>query len=705
MYEAFYSLNANPFRLTPDPRFCFSHPGYQRAREYLVYALKLGEGFIVITGQPGTGKTTLAETFLKELEVSKVAAERIVASNLGAMGLLRAVAFAFGLPAENIDRATLRSHIEQYFTRQVRGGRRALLIIDEAQGLPHSALEELRLLADLQSGTQPLLQIFLIGQHSLEDLLQVPEMNQFQQRVIATCHLKPLTLEETSAYMEYRLTQAGWKGDPEFTGQAVLSIYRYSQGIPRHINKLCNRLLLIGYGKEKHAIDREDVEEISTEMRLEKLTPISANESGRTDLSDVPFEAELPDDSLSLDSLALRFEGGAIETLDMAVEAEPNAEPEACSYSGETADWPVEVAAAAYPPEQPEHLPATGLTLAEKAGAGLYRWAMSAKRSLGTIGRLLIKAARVAAAVSTSALSRFAVAAKRSLGTIGRVLVMTVRVAAVVSTAALSRFAVAAKRSLVGIGRLLVKSVVVVVTIVVAFVSTAALTRFYEIQPGAGVITNISLIGDLLETATPDRPVATLEPAASVPDTGRSAPGTPAEKPVAMPPEPDLSPSVVAGTPRPVTAVPSPSPAPVPESREARIARLLGRARQSLERDRLLVPAGDNASLYYNRVLALDPGNRAALDGIDRIARRYAELASYASWRQDSGKARLYLERGLRVQPDNAELLVLRTTLDRPPASGWAEVVDRSIIASREPPKPFFSELKDLLGTLTGTAR
>jgi hypothetical protein len=117
----------------------------------------------------------------------------------------------------------------------------------------------------------------------------------------------------------------------------------------------------------------------------------------------------------------------------------------------------------------------------------------------------------------------------------------------------------------------------------------------------------------------------------------------------------------------------------------------------------LLVPAGDNASLYYNRVLALDPDNRAALHGIDRIAGRYAELASYASWQQDSGKARLYLERGLRVQPDNAELLVLRTTMDwppasGPPASGGAEVVDRSIVASKEPPKPFFSQMKDLLG-------
>jgi tetratricopeptide (TPR) repeat protein len=132
---------------------------------------------------------------------------------------------------------------------------------------------------------------------------------------------------------------------------------------------------------------------------------------------------------------------------------------------------------------------------------------------------------------------------------------------------------------------------------------------------------------------------------------------------------------------------------------------LLGRAHQSLERDSLTVPSRDNAYDYYNKVLALDPGNRAALDGIDRIARRYAELANYASWRQDSGKARLYLERGLRVQPDNAELMVLRTTMERPPASGGVEVVERSIVASKEPPKPFFLQMKDLLGIKSGTAR
>ncbi len=656
MYETFYNLNANPFRLTPDPRFCFSHSGYKHAREYLVYALKLGEGFIVVTGQPGTGKTMLAETFLKELEVSRVAAERIVASNLGAMGLLRSVAFAFGLPAEKIDRATLRSEIEQFFIRQVRGGRRVLLIIDEAQGLPHSALEELRLLTDLHSGTQPLLQIFLIGQDGLRDLLQVPDMNQFQQRVIATAHLKPLALAETAAYIEYRLIQAGWKGDPVVTGEAVLSIYRYSHGIPRHINKLCNRLLLIGYGKEKHIIDQEDVEEISVEMQVEKLTPISGNEAGRADLPGVPLETELPDNGLPLDSLALGLGGSAIETPTPVPETEPNSEREACVYPGEAADWPVEVAAEACRPEQPEHVPASGLALAGKASAILHRWSMSAKRSLRGIGRLLVKPLLMAGTLAT------------------------------------------------------------------AFVSTTVLTRFQETQPVAGGLLIASRTGNLTETTTvnDDRQVATIKPVATVPETptamddGQVVTATPVarvqgtgmaddeavplaspvEKPVAVAPEPDEPPSNVAGPTRPVTAVPSMHPVPVPDSLGAQIPGLLGRARQSLERDRLLVPAGDSAYDYYNRVLALDPGNHAALDGIGRVADRYAVLAGRASEQQDSGKARLYVERGLRVQPDNATLIILKTTMDYPPASG-AEVVERSVVATGEQPESLFSQIKD----------
>ena len=276
MYEAFYHLNSNPFRLTPDPKFCFSHAGYKSAREYLDYALRLGEGFIMVTGRPGTGKTTLAETFLKDLDSTKVSAKRVAVSGLEADDLLRAVAYAYGIEASGLDKATLRHRIQQYFILQEQRGRRALLIIDEAQGLPSSSLEELRLLADLQAGSRPLLQLFLVGQETLRDLMSTPGMDQFQQRIIATCHLKPLGLRETRAYIKHRLCQAGWKGDPELTGAALLAIHQWTRGVPRHINKLCNRLLLLGYGKGKHILDEEEVQAISAELREEQLTSLGS---------------------------------------------------------------------------------------------------------------------------------------------------------------------------------------------------------------------------------------------------------------------------------------------------------------------------------------------------------------------------------------------------------------------------------------------
>ena len=282
MYEAFYHLNTNPFRITPDPKFCFSHAGYKSAREYLDYALKLGEGFIMVTGRPGTGKTTLAETFLKDLDPTRVLAERVAVSGLETDDLLRAVAYAYGIEASGLDKATLRHRIQQHFILQEQRGRRALLIIDEAQELPSSSLEELRLLADLQAGSRPLLQLFLVGQEALRDLMSTPGMNQFQQRIIATCHLKPLGLRETREYIKHRLYQAGWKGDPELTGAALLAIHQRSRGVARHINKLCNRLLVLGYGKGKHILDEEEAQAIYVELREEQLTPVAMAAADRT---------------------------------------------------------------------------------------------------------------------------------------------------------------------------------------------------------------------------------------------------------------------------------------------------------------------------------------------------------------------------------------------------------------------------------------
>jgi len=305
MYEAFYHLNSNPFRLTPDPKFCFSHAGYQSAREYLDYALKLGEGFIMVTGQPGTGKTTLAETFLKDVDTTRVSAKRIAVSGLEANDLLRAVAYAYGIEASGLDKATLRHRIQQYFVLQEQRGRRALLIIDEAQGLPPSSLEELRLLADLQAGLRPLMQLFLVGQESLRDLMSTPGMNQFQQRIIATCHLKPLGLRETRAYIKHRLWQAGWKGDPELTGAALLAIHQFTRGVPRHINKLCNRLLVLGYGKGKHILDEGEVQSISAELREEQLTSLGSDHQTSDGFSTTRPMEEHGDEAISPSELAL----------------------------------------------------------------------------------------------------------------------------------------------------------------------------------------------------------------------------------------------------------------------------------------------------------------------------------------------------------------------------------------------------------------
>ena len=306
MYKHFYKLVASPFRLAPEPEFCFGHTGYKRAREYLEFALAQGEGFVMVTGRPGTGKTMLVETFLKAINTSEVIARRIAVSSYGASDLLRAVAYAYDIDAAGMDKGTMRHRIQQFFVQQEQSGRRVLLIIDEAQALSHAALEELRILADLQTQSRLMLQLFLIGQESLQELMSTPDMEQFQQRVIANYHLVPLSLKDTRSYIEHRLLQAGWSGDPEFSSAAVLGIYQLSHGVPRHINKVCNRLLLLGFGKGNHAIDEQDVMEISAEMREERLAPLTLDQATVHDTDNVTDISEIRDNQLSQADLSIR---------------------------------------------------------------------------------------------------------------------------------------------------------------------------------------------------------------------------------------------------------------------------------------------------------------------------------------------------------------------------------------------------------------
>lgn len=268
MYESYYQFRARPFQLTPDPRFFFSSRSHRRAMAYLVYGVHQGEGFIVITGEIGAGKTMLANTLATKLTAANLVLAQVVSTQLTADDMVRMVAAAFHLPQDN-SKAVLLNRVEQFLLTCHRQGKRALLIVDEAQNLPAGSVEELRMLSNYVSASKPLLQTFLLGQPEFRRTLQSPEMEQLRQRVIATCHLGPMDREETEAYIVHRLQTAGWRGDPSFSEDAFAAIHIHTGGIPRKINILCDRLLLLGRLDELHAFTGNEIGKVIEELPQE----------------------------------------------------------------------------------------------------------------------------------------------------------------------------------------------------------------------------------------------------------------------------------------------------------------------------------------------------------------------------------------------------------------------------------------------------
>ncbi len=251
MSQEFYHLQTDPFRSTPDPAFCVPHERYAWALAAMRNALQQGEGFVTVTGLPGTGKTTLLEQFQFELDSEKFCIARLNSTRMQAEDLLHTICRSLALDVDVNDKAKMLHGLRQFLIRQAEAGRCTLLLIDEAQDLPPQALEELRLLGNLQQNVEPVLQVFLVGQQQLLETLQLPEMKPLFQRLGALCHLAPLNLQETCAYIEHRLHRAGWDGDPAFTDRTYRMIHHFSEGFPRQINRLCGRLLRHGSVEKK----------------------------------------------------------------------------------------------------------------------------------------------------------------------------------------------------------------------------------------------------------------------------------------------------------------------------------------------------------------------------------------------------------------------------------------------------------------------
>lgn len=279
MFEAFYGLREDPFRLSADHRFCFPHRNYARARAYVDYALHRAEGFVMVTGSPGTGKTTLINELLSNLQKQTTRAATLLSTRLEAEDLLRMTAYALGLKSREQPKAMLLQQLMEHVKDDYLRGIRTLLIIDEAQDLNAPALEELRLLTNLHEGNRPLLQIVLVGQEPLRQLVRRPEMEQLHQRLIAAWHLQPLGPEETIGYVRHRLEIAGWQGDPVFEPGVMETVFAFSQGVPRRINLICSRLLLHGCIGELHSLSREDAADLVAELGEEELAPAADGRS------------------------------------------------------------------------------------------------------------------------------------------------------------------------------------------------------------------------------------------------------------------------------------------------------------------------------------------------------------------------------------------------------------------------------------------
>lgn len=273
MYKSFFNLKRNPFEITPDPSFLFATRKHNEALASLYYGVRRHKGFVVMTGEVGTGKTLLIRCLLELLARNQVGFAYIFNSRLNAMEFLRYVAGDFGLTAAGKGKDELLLSISDYLVERHRRKLTTLLVVDEAHHLSPEVLEEIRLLTNLETPTQKLLQILLVGQPELNQKLDSVHLRQLKQRIALRCNLEPLNDEETRAYIRRRLQLAG--GNPEmtiFTDAAASAVYLHTRGIPRLINTVCENALIAAYARQAQEVDPDIIDEIAADLRLGVIT-------------------------------------------------------------------------------------------------------------------------------------------------------------------------------------------------------------------------------------------------------------------------------------------------------------------------------------------------------------------------------------------------------------------------------------------------
>jgi general secretion pathway protein A len=317
MFEEFYGLSGKPFQLTPDAAFFFPCSTHRKALSYLGYGLAQGEGFIVITGEVGSGKSTLVAHLVSTVDPERMTVGQVVTSSLDGDEIVHVVARIFGLEIDGHDKASALGAIEAFLHDEARAGRRCLLVVDETQNLAVSALEELRMLSNFQLGNHPLLQTLLLGQPEFRHTLQSsPDLEQLRQRVIAQHHLEAIEAKEVEPYIVHRLRQVGWTGDPVLEPALFAEIYAATGGIPRRINQVATRLLLLGAVEEEHTLGPAMLANVLNEIADDSATEV-------VDTVEVEAVAEEPQVFVA----AVEEEAAPVQASEPAAEPVPASAP------------------------------------------------------------------------------------------------------------------------------------------------------------------------------------------------------------------------------------------------------------------------------------------------------------------------------------------------------------------------------------------